>query len=148
HGFRRSFVSIHLAAGYSDTWCMDRTGHETRSQLDQYRQMARTVQELELGELLPLDEAIPELSNTPRLPQKSSARVAELADAPDLGSGAARRESSSLSSCTLARGAHSGGSSMVAYASASSSGTDSLLCGCFDGVPSAVSRGDSMLGAS
>jgi hypothetical protein len=36
-------------------------GHETKSQLDRYRQMVRTVKELDLGELVPLDEAVPEL---------------------------------------------------------------------------------------
>src|SRR5262249_47665226 len=64
HGYRRSFVTIHLAAGYSETWCTDRTGHETRTQLDRYRQMARTVKEIDLGELVRLDEAVHELYNS------------------------------------------------------------------------------------
>lgn len=61
HGFRRSFVTIHMAAGYTDTWCMDRTGHDILVQLKRYRQMARTIQELDLGELSPLDTVVPEL---------------------------------------------------------------------------------------
>jgi hypothetical protein len=84
-------VTIHLAAGYSETWCTDRTGHETRSQLDRYRQMARTIKELDLGELRPLDELVPELydsdGNTPSIPHENTSTSGGMADAPDLGSG-------------------------------------------------------------
>jgi hypothetical protein len=48
-----------------------RLGYEMRSQLDRYRQMARTIKELDLGELEPLDELIPELYDSLRgIPQE------------------------------------------------------------------------------
>jgi integrase len=98
HGFRRSFVTIHLAAGYSETWCTDRTGHETRSQLDRYRQTARTIKELNLGELTPLDQAIPELydepsSNSPGIPQEPQRPLGEMANAEDLKSSVSQETS-------------------------------------------------------
>ena len=42
----------------------DRTGHTSSSMINLYRRTARTAAELGLGELLPLDVAIPELRPT------------------------------------------------------------------------------------
>lgn len=64
HDLRALFVTTSLAAGRSDTWVRDRTSHRTVSMLDKYRRQARLLEELDLGTLRPLDEAIPELAPT------------------------------------------------------------------------------------
>jgi hypothetical protein len=54
--------------------------------------------------MLPVDEAIPELTEESKSAGKGSKSLSTsggMADAPDLGSGGENRESSSLSSCTL-----------------------------------------------
>lgn len=61
HDLRATFITISLANGKSETWVADRTGHRSSDQINGYRRAARTLQELGQGELLPLDEAIPEL---------------------------------------------------------------------------------------
>ena len=66
HDLRASFITVALANGRSETWVTDRTGHTTSGQLVNYRRAARTVQELELGDFKPLDEAVPELRGLPR----------------------------------------------------------------------------------
>jgi integrase len=55
HDLRSTFVTLSLAAGKTETWVMDRTGHTTSLQLNQYRRLARFAEELELGPLGPLD---------------------------------------------------------------------------------------------
>jgi integrase len=49
HDLRGSFVTLALAAGASETWVMDRTGHTTSTMLNAYRRAARHASELELG---------------------------------------------------------------------------------------------------
>jgi integrase len=61
HCFRRSFATRNLAIGKPDDWVRQRTGHTT-DELLRYRQEARGLQELELGDVQPLDVAIPELA--------------------------------------------------------------------------------------
>lgn len=61
HDLRGVFVTYALAAGRSEAWVQDRTGHTTSQMLNKYRRTARTVNELGLGQLAPLHEAIPEL---------------------------------------------------------------------------------------
>jgi hypothetical protein len=58
---RTTFITLSLANGRSETWVMDRTGHGTSSMVNRYRKRAREAQELHLGELVPLDAAIPEI---------------------------------------------------------------------------------------
>ncbi len=60
HGLRHSFVTRSLATGRTEDWVRLRTGHRS-NELWRYREMARALEELELGDVLPLDEAIPEL---------------------------------------------------------------------------------------
>lgn len=62
HDMRATFVTISLAQGQSETWVSDRTGHRTPQMLQNYRRVARTYQELNLGPLSPLDQCIPELA--------------------------------------------------------------------------------------
>jgi integrase len=118
HDLRATFVTLALAAGRTETWVADRTGHKSSAMINRYRRAARTAAELNLGWLPPLDEAIPEL--TGKVPEVSPAPPSERetapttpTEAPDfdasqllamaqtlLGSGAARRGGSSPSSCT------------------------------------------------
>lgn len=62
HDLRATFVTLALACGKSEDWVMQRTGHSSSSMLSRYRREAKTAQELNLGWLEPLHEAIPELS--------------------------------------------------------------------------------------
>jgi len=70
HDLRATFVTLSLANGHSEIWVSDRTGHRSSIMINQYRRAARTAAELNLGELAPLDSAIPELGvrspSTPR----------------------------------------------------------------------------------
>ncbi len=73
HDLRATFVTISLANGKSETWVADRTGHRSSAMINRYRRQARTWTELGLGELLALDEGLPELvAISPRLPQKAN----------------------------------------------------------------------------
>jgi integrase len=62
HDLRGTFVTLALAAGRTETWVADRTGHKSSVMINAYRRSARTAAELRLGELAPLNEAIPELA--------------------------------------------------------------------------------------
>ena len=62
HDTRATFITIALANGKSETWVADRTGHKSSDQINGYRRAARTAAELGLGELVPLDVAIPEFT--------------------------------------------------------------------------------------
>jgi len=61
HDLRATFVTLALATGRTETWVADRTGHKSSMMINRYRRAARTVEELGLGWLVPLDEAIPEI---------------------------------------------------------------------------------------
>ena len=54
HDLRATFITLALAAGRSETWVMDRTGHTTSQMLGRYRRIARTASETERAWLLPL----------------------------------------------------------------------------------------------
>ncbi|MGD0679038.1 MAG: tyrosine-type recombinase/integrase [Polyangiaceae bacterium] len=62
HDLRATFVTVSLANGKSETWVADRTGHRSSAMINRYRRQARTWAELGLGELAPLDRAVPELA--------------------------------------------------------------------------------------
>lgn len=64
HDLRGAFVTYALANGRTETWVQDRTGHRSSHMVNRYRRVARTVLEAELGDLTPLDEAIPEFAAT------------------------------------------------------------------------------------
>lgn len=125
HDLRATFVTLSLANGRTEAWIADRTGHKSSVMINRYRRAARKVDELGLGQLKPLDEAVPELAalapkksqlESQRVsrrgsgrrghPRKTSGKVA-IRDPRErpvgaLGSGGENRESSSLSSCTNA----------------------------------------------
>ena len=65
---RATFITLTLANRRTEAWVQDRTGHKSSLMLNLYRRAARTAAELGLGDLLPLDTAIPELAGqgTPR----------------------------------------------------------------------------------
>lgn len=79
HDLRGSFVTVALANGRSETWVMDRTGHTTSEMVHAYRRRARKWAELGLGELAPLDVAIPELSDEAAMRASEAAQVARAA---------------------------------------------------------------------
>ena len=62
HSLRATFVTLALAAGRSEAWVSDRTGHKSSHMIHHYKRAARSVAELGLGELTPLDHALPELA--------------------------------------------------------------------------------------
>jgi integrase len=62
HDLRATFVTLSLANGKTEAWVMDRTGHTTSVMLGKYRRAARSAEELTLGWLHPMAEAIPELA--------------------------------------------------------------------------------------
>jgi integrase len=65
HDLRATFVTIALAAGRSETWISDRTGHKSSAMIRTYARQARRYASRDLVALAPLGLAIPEL----RLPQ-------------------------------------------------------------------------------
>lgn len=66
-------MTIALANGRTSDWVADRTGHKSTGQIATYKRAARMVEELDLGPLAPLNEAIPELrSARVALPASSS----------------------------------------------------------------------------
>ncbi len=73
HDLRATFVTLGLAAGRTESWVTDRTGHRSSQMLARYKRAARTVAELGLGVLRPLSDAIPELAE--RAPKDVSAPV-------------------------------------------------------------------------
>lgn len=58
HDLRATFVTTSLANGQTETWVSDRTGHKSSAMIARYKRAARTLSELGLGKLTPLDEAI------------------------------------------------------------------------------------------
>jgi hypothetical protein len=58
HDLRATFVTLNLAAGKSEAWSADRTGHRSSQMINQYRRRAREASELNLGELDRLDAAL------------------------------------------------------------------------------------------
>jgi integrase len=69
HDLRATFVTVSLANGKTETWVADRTGHRSSQMINHYRRQAREWNELDLGPLSPLNEAIPELQNEPQMGQ-------------------------------------------------------------------------------
>jgi len=62
HDLRATFITVRLANGQSEAWVADRTGHKTSAMINRYRRAARSLAELQLGDLTPLNEAIPEFA--------------------------------------------------------------------------------------
>lgn len=58
HDLRATFITLALAAGKTETWVMDRTGHTTSAQLQQYRRPARLAEELAMGWFDPMDQLL------------------------------------------------------------------------------------------
>lgn len=50
-----------LATGKSESWIADRTGHRSSTMIGRYKRIARTFDELRIGALASMNEAIPEL---------------------------------------------------------------------------------------
>jgi hypothetical protein len=65
HDLRATFVTLSLAAGRSEAWVADRTGHKSSVVLNRYRWQTRQVAELELGSV-----ALPDAALDAARPQK------------------------------------------------------------------------------
>jgi hypothetical protein len=65
HAHRVTFVTLALAAGRTETWVTDRTGHKSSQMVHNDKRVARTADGLELGWLKPMHEVIPELMGPP-----------------------------------------------------------------------------------
>jgi integrase len=63
HDLRATFITLGLANGRTEAWISDRTGHKSSIMINRYRRAARTAAELGLGDLAPLDLAVPELAS-------------------------------------------------------------------------------------
>jgi integrase len=63
HDLRASFVTVALANGRTESWVADRTGHLSSQMINRYKRWARGHAEQNLGDWVPLHEAIPELSD-------------------------------------------------------------------------------------
>ncbi len=61
HDLRATFVTVSLANGKTEQWVTDRTGHKSSQMVSLYARQARTWAELNLGQLRPLDELLPEM---------------------------------------------------------------------------------------
>jgi integrase len=68
YDLRATFVTLSLANGKSEAWVSARTGHRSSQMINRYRRVSQSVAELNLGGLLPLNEAIPELRDPPKEP--------------------------------------------------------------------------------
>ena len=62
---RGTFVPLSLAAGKSETWVGDRTGHTSSIMINRYNRSARSAKELGFVGLAALDDGIPELRELP-----------------------------------------------------------------------------------
>lgn len=62
HDLRATFITISLATGRTESWVQDRTGHKSSLMVNKYRRASRSAEELGLGALHQLDQAIPELA--------------------------------------------------------------------------------------
>jgi hypothetical protein len=78
HDLRGTFVTISLANGKSEAWIGGRTGHRSSQMIARYKRNARTFEELQQGELTPLDQAITELAIAPGLSQQQLLSDAEI----------------------------------------------------------------------
>lgn len=98
HDLRATMITVALANGRTETWVADRTGHKSSAMINRYRRAARLFDELGLGDLAPLDEAIPEL-----VPEVGAAAASEgpegRSGGSSGGSGSERRSGGSVSPC-------------------------------------------------
>jgi len=92
HDLRGVFTTVALANGRSESWIADRTGHRSSAMINAYKRMARTFEELEAGDLLPLVDALPELAT----PASAAQGVPALAE-PDEGVGQGWASESTIS---------------------------------------------------
>jgi len=65
HDLRGTFVTVSLANDKTESWISDRTGHRSSQMIARYKRTARTFTELGLGDLTPLDAALPEIGAEP-----------------------------------------------------------------------------------
>lgn len=83
HDLRRSFVTVALALDRSERWISARTGHLSSTELHGYEERAASFAELNVGDWLPLDEAIPELAAFGQRLTSGAAKSVESFSSPD-----------------------------------------------------------------
>lgn len=91
HDLRATFITVSLAIGRTETWVADRSGHTSSVMINRYRRAARKVAELGLGELAPLDQAVPELRSEDAATSAVEGADAEASGAPAAAASARSR---------------------------------------------------------
>ena len=61
HDLRATFVTVSLANGKTEAWIGDRTGHRSSTMINRYRRAARSLAELDQGELDRCTRSFPRL---------------------------------------------------------------------------------------
>jgi hypothetical protein len=82
HDLRATFVTIALANGKTEAQIADRTGHRSSTMINRYRRAARSLAELDQGDLEPLHDTIPEIAETVSNGLITASDVAEKSDVP------------------------------------------------------------------
>ena len=72
HDQRAAVVTLALAAGRSEAWISDRTGHKSSAMIHRYHRQARMASELNLGEAVDLAGSLAGLPIPPEFPQNSA----------------------------------------------------------------------------
>lgn len=62
HDYRASFCTVKSNQGWNNFQIRECTGHESDTQMEEYRRVAQSFADLDRGDFLPLHEAIPELA--------------------------------------------------------------------------------------
>jgi hypothetical protein len=90
HDLRASFVTVALANGKTESWVADRTGHLSSQMINRYKRWARGHQEQNLGDWVPLCDAIPELADDTSTKEGTNGRVDQNHVAASSSNGAAK----------------------------------------------------------
>lgn len=107
HDLRATFITLSLAAGKSEAWISDRTGHRSSEMINRYKRTARTAADLDAGSLAPLNEAIPELRHSAYGPSGSEGGTMEERESSTITRAEGKSTSSAVGSqIRPKRGAH------------------------------------------
>lgn len=99
HDLRASFVTVALANGKTESWVADRTGHLSSQMINRYKRWARGHHEQNLGDWVPLCDAIPELAERPEATGEEATRNGHEHVAAGASNGATKPEQSDRPGC-------------------------------------------------